>query len=261
MRRLLTFLALGAVLYMGYQWWSARQPDTAAQPAPAPTASAKPAVPAVVPQIPQAPTVQPPPRISPQVQMVNPGVLMEGTPHAALLNGIRQTLEQGNVAETEARLMTLPKEALSDPVSRKFIADLWNNLGVTYAGTSGMAAGVKAFKTAVSLDPEGPRAHVNLMHALWEIKDPGLNKELVEKTVALAPEEPLPHLALADILQEKGDLQGAVDQLDLAAEHSGENPRLQSFVRFVSAKMKQDMKSAQRGGKAAPRPPRTGDPG
>lgn len=257
MRRLFTLLALGATLYLGYQWWSARQPDTAAKPAPVPVAPAKPAPAARPLQNTQMPALEPPPRISVQVQMVDPGVLMEGAPHAALLNGIRQMLEQGNVAEAEARLVTLPKDAPADPVTRKFTADLWNNLGVTHAATEGMAAGVKAFKTAVSLDPEGARAHVNLTHALWELHEPGLSRELLEKTVELAPDEPLPHLLLADILFAKNDLKGAVAQLDLAAEHAGQNPKLQSFVRSTSARIKQNIDpQPRRGGQEASGGPR-----
>lgn len=262
MLRFLTFLALAAVLYMGYEWWNARQPDTTAQPAPAPAASAKPSPPVAQTRVPFPTMGEPPPKISAPVQMVNPGFLMEGTPHAALLNGIRQTLEQGNVAEAEARLMTLPKDAPDDPVARKFIADLWNNLGVTYAGTGGLAAGLKAFRTAVSLDPEGPRTHVNLLHALWELKEPGLNRDLIEKTVALAPEEPLPHLLLADIFQATGDLKRVVEQLDLAAQHAGQNPKLQAFVQDASARIKRDLKAAERrGGTDAPARPRAGNPG
>lgn len=242
MRRFLVFLALGVLLYLGYQWWGARQLDTAANPAPAPPASARPA-PATQQQpmqSPQPPTIEPPPRFQATVQMVNPGMLMEGTPQAALLNAVRQTLEQGNATEVEARLVTLPQSTLDDPAARKFIADLWNNVGVAHAVTRGMAAGLKAFQTAVSLDPSGARAHVNLTHALWELKEPGLNSDLLEKTVALAPEEPLPHLLLADILQAKNDLNGAVAQLDLAAQHSGQNLKLQSFVRAISAKIKRE---------------------
>ncbi|TAL08870.1 MAG: hypothetical protein EPO02_11870 [Nitrospirae bacterium] len=267
MRRFLTLLALGAVLYLGYQWWNARQPaDTAANPAPAsvaaPAVSAKSGPPAVVTPVPTPFNVQPPPPISAQVQMVNPGILAESTPHASLLNGIRRTLEQGNVEEAEARLVVVPKDTLDDPAARKFIADLWNNVGVTHAATRGMADGVKAFRTAVSLDPQGSRAHVNLLHALWELKEPGLDRNLIEKTVALAPEEPLPHLLLSDVLRDKGDLKGVVEQLDLAAQHAGQNPKLQAFVQALSARMKQDLKAAERPrGKTTAPLPRAGGPG
>ena len=242
MRRVFIFLALGVLLYLGYQWWSARQPDTAADPVPVPPASAGPAPASLQPpmQSSHPPAIEPPPRIQAQVQMVNPGMLMEGTPQAALLNGVRQTLEQGNATEAEARLVSLPQSTLDDPAARKFIADLWNNVGVAHAATRGMAGGIKAFQTAISLDPASNRAHVNLIHALWESKDPGLNQDLLEKTIALAPEEPLPHLLLADILQAGNDLKGAVAQLDLAALHAGHNPKLQSFVQFISAKIKRE---------------------
>ena len=259
MRRVFIFLALGVLLYLGYQWWSARQPDTAADPVPVPPVSAGPAPASLQPpmQSPRPPTIEPPPRIQAQVQMVNPGILMEGTPQAALLNGVRQTLEQGNVTEVEARLVSLPPSTLDDPAARKFIADLWNNVGVTRAATGGMAAGLKAFRTAVSLDPSGARAHVNLIHALWELKDPGLNRDLLEKTAALAPEEPLPHLLLADILRAKNDLKGAVAQLDLAAQYSGHNPKLQSFVRAISAKIKREAEfDPQKEGLAGKKPAR-----
>jgi len=250
MRRFVIFLALGVLLYLGYQWWDARQPETAADSTPAASANATPTpgAPGALPAIsrPQAPTVEPPSRIPARVQLVNPGTLMEGTPQAALLNGIKATLEQGNAAEAQNGLVTLPPSTLDDPAARKFIADLWNNVGVAQAATGGMAAGLKAFRTAVSLDPSGARAHVNLTHALWELRDPGLNRDLVEQTVALAPEELLPHLLLADYLQAKNDLKGAVEQLDLAAQLAGQNPKLQSFLRLTSSKIKREAESDPR---------------
>ena len=246
MRRVLTVLALGAALYVSYQWWDARQTDPAPLPVSAPAVPTKPATSPFSQQMPAPPTAQPPPRISAPVQMVTPGVLMEGTPHASLLNDLWRTLERGNVVEAEARLAVVPRAAMDDPVSRKFIADLWNNLGVTYAVTRGMADGVQAFKTAVSLAPDGARAHVNLVHALWELREPGLNRDLIEKTIALAPEEPLPHLLLADIFQAQGDLKKVVEQLDLAAQYAGQSPKLQAFVQSESAKVKQGLTAAER---------------
>ena len=241
MRRLLTFLALGAVLFLGYQWWSVRlvePPPVAVTAAPKPEKNPPPPVS-------PPPTELHPPELG-QMRLAAPDTLPTASTHAALLNEIRQVLEQGNAAEAQVRLLAVPNEALADPAAKKYTAVLWNNLGVLQASKGGGAAGITAFKTAVSLDPGGPRAHVNLTHAMWEIKDPGLNKEFLEKTISLAPHEPLPHLALADLLYDKDDLSGAVAHLDLATQHATQDSKLQSFLQIVSAKVKREATAEQK---------------
>ena len=242
MRQFLTVLLLGLLLFVGYQWWSRQR----VEPPPIPIAAgdAKPSsqpAPAAV-----APPSQPPPSDLGQIRMAATDQLPAGFAQAALLNEIRQALEQGNAAEAQARLLALPKEALTDPVVKKFTAVLWNNLGVLQAGKSGGAAGVAALKTAVSLDPADPRAHVNLTHAMWESKDPGLNKELLEKTIGLAPEEPLPHLALAEMLIKSNDLAGARAHLEQAKDRGAEAPNLRAYQAQLSAQVEQTQKAEQK---------------
>jgi hypothetical protein len=240
--RLLAYMLLGLVLFVGYHGWSKQQ---AAPPPPPTTAgaakpSSKPAPSAVAP-----PSQLPPPDLG-QIRMADPDPLPAGFAQAALLNKIRQVLEQGNTAAAQVRLLAIPKEALTDPAAKKYIAVLWNNLGVLQAGKGGGAAGIAAFKTAVSLDPGDPRAHINLTHAMWESKDPGLNKEFLEKTISLAPNEPLPHLALADMLYDKDDLAGAAAHLDLATQRATQDAGLQSYLQFVSAKVNREVKTEQK---------------
>ena len=106
MRRVLTVLALGAVLYIGYQWWNALQPDTAAQLAPA-------AVPRPSTTLSGSMPAPPPPQTSQEYFTV--AVRIPVSPHAAALNDINSLIEQGNDAEAEARLAALPADALADP--------------------------------------------------------------------------------------------------------------------------------------------------
>jgi tetratricopeptide (TPR) repeat protein len=171
---------------------------------------------------------------------------LSASAHAALLKTIYDLMNQGREAEAEARLAALHPEVLQDPQMRRYVAILWNNLGVMKWSARGAAAGIPAFKTAVSLDPSNKKARVNLVHAYWELKDPALTREFLEQTVAAAPEEPLPHLALADLLYDKDDLAGASLHLDLAAQRVAQDPDLRGFLEFVTAKVKRAEKAEQK---------------
>lgn len=259
MRYFLGWIAAVAVLFVGTQWWNSREPEadapTMASPtvmsAPAANTNSKPPLPGQS-KPPPPPNLAPPPRLKAQVRTVNPGVLSDLTPYAGQLNGIRQMLEQGDVSQAEARLTVIPQEATFDPVARQFIAGLWNNVGVAHANAHGMGAGIPAFKKAVALDGDSAAAHLNLVNAFWDQKDPAMDKGLLERTVALAPQEVMPHLALADVLYAKGDVGGSVAQLDEAAQHAGQHSQLQSFIKTLSARLKHDSGlEARRDGKTA----------
>jgi Flp pilus assembly protein TadD len=166
--------------------------------------------------------------------------------YAPELEAIRLLIEQGKEAVAEAKLVALPPEALGDPQIRKYTATLWNNLGVMQAKARGIPAGVPAYKTAVALDPAQPRAHLNLVIAYWSARDPALTRELLEKTIGMAPDDPFPHLALADLLYEKDDLAGAAAHLDIATQRAGQDPTLKSFLEFVTAKVKREQRVEQK---------------
>jgi hypothetical protein len=129
---------------------------------------------------------------------------------------------------------------------RHYVAVLWNNLGVLKAKTRGAAAAVSSFKTAVSLNEGDSTATVNLTHTLWELKDPSLTREFLENTIRLAPQDPLPHLALADLLYDRDDLVGAALHLEQASQHAGAHPELRSFLEYVTAKVKRTSQAEQK---------------
>lgn len=165
--------------------------------------------------------------------------------YVAKLEGIRDELEKGNAAETESRLSDLPSTLLAEPPVRRFVAVLWNNLGILQEKTGGTEVSVKAFKKAVSLDSTNPIAHLNLAHAYWELRDPGLTEEFLQKVIQLAPTEAFPHLAMADLLQGQDRLAEAARHLDRAADRARQDPDLRSYLQTVSAKIRRTEKNEQ----------------
>ena len=245
MKNLIGLLVLIIVLVAAHQVWIKK--EAAETPAQVGTQSGAPASSLPTAPIPTStpPPIQPIAREGGQVRMAEPGEL-PASAYAPMLEAIRLMIEQGNAAEAEAKLTAFPQEGLGDHRVRKYTATLWNNLGVNQATARGPAAGVSAFKTAVALDPTDPMAHANLAHALWETKDPALTREFLEKTIGLVPDDPLAHLALADMLYDKDDLAGAATHLEHATQRASQNPKLQSYLQFVTAKVKQEQKAEQK---------------
>lgn len=163
-----------------------------------------------------------------------------------LLEAIRDEIEKGNVKEAEIKLDNLPSSLISNAKTRPYIAVLWNNLGIEQEKSSGTASSVKAFKKAASLDTKSPAIQLNLAHAYWELRDPAMTYEFLEKLIALAPNEPFPHLALADLLQEENRLEEAAHHLDLAADRANKDPGVQSYLSTVTAKVRHTGKLEQR---------------
>lgn len=157
--------------------------------------------------------------------------------HSELLGAIHDELEKHNIAAAEAKLVELPASILSESATKRHVAILWNNLGILQENAGGTEISVKAFKQAVMLDPHNPVAHLNLAHAYWGLRDPGLTEEFLRKVLTLSPDEPFPHVALADLLQEKDRLTEAAKHLALAKDRLKRDPGLQSYVKVVTAKV------------------------
>lgn len=79
---------------------------------------------------------------------------------------------------------------------------------------------------------------MNLAHSYWEQRDPAMTTEFLERLIALAPNEPFPHLALADLLQERDRLSEAAHHLDQAIERSANDPGAQTYLHAVTAKVR-----------------------
>ncbi len=157
--------------------------------------------------------------------------------HSELLGAIHEELEKHNIALAEAKLQELPASILSESATKRHVAILWNNLGILQENNGGTEISVKAFKKAVALDPQNPVAHLNLAHAYWGLRDPALTEEFLRKVLTLSPDEPFPHVALADLLQEKDHLSEAGKHLAQAKDRLKKDPGLQSYVKAVTAKV------------------------
>ncbi len=247
MARLLAYSFLAILLFVGYQFWSRQQAALPPQPSPvaAPQAPASPASPNTQLSVTLSdPAAQPIVRQGGTPLMIPVKVAV--SPHAAALHEINALIQQGKDAEAEAKLQALPPDALNDPAMRTATSTLWNNLGVMRVKAGGAAAGVPSYKSALAINPYNAIAHHNLVHAYWELKDPALTPELLEESIRLNPDNPLPHLALAELLLNKDDLAGARTHLEQAKDHVAESPNLQAYLGQLIARVEQTQKAEQK---------------
>lgn len=188
------------------------------------------------------PPPPPPPAATPRVAETTPVRTIEhavipNSPHDRLLETIRDDIERRNLPLAEAQLTALPPTFLDNAQVKSFVAVLWNNLGLQQEQLHGTQVSVKAFKNAAALDDSNPVILMNLAHAYWEQRDPALNHALLEKLIRLAPEDPFPHLAMADILHEQGRSAEAAQHLAHAADRVRRDPALQSYLVSVTEKL------------------------
>ncbi|BCA56853.1 putative TPR repeat protein [Nitrospira sp. KM1] len=180
-----------------------------------------------------------------QTRTIDPSVVPE-TRHHDMLAEVRDELEKGNLQLVESKLANAPSKMASDPAVRPYLAILWNNLGIEQEKIGGTQISVHTFKKAASLDPKNSVILLNLAHAYWELRDPAMNLDFLEHLITLAPDEPFPHLAMADYLREHDRLREAARHLDHATDRSGKDPAVQSYLRTVSAKIKRTEDSEDR---------------
>jgi hypothetical protein len=236
--RLLTLLVL-ILLAGGFYYWAHR-------PVPWEAPANKPLLPLRT--VPTRPDLPVSPRVATSripAPQATPVATPPDTADESALKAIATLIKEGRQAEAEARLNMLPQDSLSNLRIRHYAAVLWNNLGVETAKTHGPARAVPLFRIAVSLNPGDPDATVNLTHILWETKDPSLTRDLLENAIRVAPADPLPHLALADMLYDRDDLAGAVMHLDHATERAAA-PELRAYLEFVTSKIRRAEKAEQK---------------
>jgi tetratricopeptide (TPR) repeat protein len=174
-----------------------------------------------------------------------PVTVLPSSSEEATLKLIAGLLQQDRIAEAQAQLNALSPTTLANLRYRQYAAVLWNNLGVAQANNGGSAAGLASFKTAVSLNPSDASATVNLTRTLWENKDRALTRDFLENAVRVASTDPLPHLALANLLYDSDDLAGATVHLDHAIQHSAAHPELREYLQVVTAKVRRAGKAEQ----------------
>ncbi|MEQ1794993.1 MAG: hypothetical protein ABL970_12465 [Nitrospira sp.] len=172
-----------------------------------------------------------------QVRGIDPTIVPE-TDSSRLLEAIRDDIEKKHLPVAERRLLDLTPSVLADSHAKPYVAILWNNLGLEQERLDGTKTSVNAFKKAAALDGANPIIQLNLAHAYWELRDPALNQDFLNSLIALAPNEPFPHLAMADLLYGQDQLSEAAQHLAQATERAGKDPRVQSYLATVTEKVK-----------------------
>ena len=221
---LLGFLVL---IYLTYHTWLKPKAEELARPPsrPTPARSLPPSEP---------PPVQPVAVDVPELQPDEP----EDTYHTQTLASVHDLIEREAATEALSLLEVAHQNALDERRLRPSVAILWNNLGVLQSKIDGPAASISAFENGLILEPESPALNLNLAQAYWQANDPELTREFLEKLVALLPNDPFPHLALADQLYSEDDLDGAARHLETASALAQSNPGLGPYLRMVTARIK-----------------------
>ena len=227
----LKLLALVLVLFIGYQGWLK---PTYLTPGPESQQSSEAPLPQPTPSFTLPETLEYASWDVPQTRLIDPGQAPTGA-----LGLIRDEVEKGNYREAERRLMALSYKRLEKAQAKQYIAALWNNLGVQQEKFGGSALSVKAFKKAVASDPTNALAYMNLTQAYWELRDPAMTSQFLDRVIRLNPTDPFPHLALAELLLEKGDKTSAMTHLDLAHLQTQYDPNLRSYRDTLVAKASQ----------------------
>ena len=172
-----------------------------------------------------------------QVRGIDPTVVPD-TDSSRILEAIRDEIEQKQLPVAERHLKELPPAVLADAKAKAYVALLWNNLGLEQERIGGTKVSIKSFKQAAELDHANAVIQLNLAHAYWELRDPSLNQEFLTGLMALAPDEPFPHLAMADLLYEQDRLSEAAKHLSQATERAGKDRRVQSYLATVTEKVR-----------------------
>lgn len=215
-------------LFLLYQTWL--KPTYFTPPPPPPITEAT--APALSKSMTMSPPDNPGPSDVPQIRLIDPG-----EPPSVQLSQIREDLDRGNYKKVETSLRKLSKQTLKAESAQHYAAALWNNLGVQQEKFGGISISVKAFKHAVTLNPKNSIALINLTQAYWGLRDPALTPDFLQTVIRYAPKEPFPHLALADILIERGNTPGAAEQLNTVETQAKGDPNLRSYYQQLTARL------------------------
>jgi hypothetical protein len=222
-------LALGLAVFIGYQVWLKPTYLAPTQPAEPPSqATPLPAPPIMAVSEPD----------TNQLWDVPSSRLVDlGSAPNQQLQAIREELDRGHYNEVERRLRTFSQKKLTAVAARRYVAAIWNNLGVQQEKFGGTALSVKAFAQSVAWDPTGPLAHLNLTQAYWELRHPAMTQPFLETVIRLAPNDPFPHLALADLLVSNGKSTQAAQHIKLARPRAERDPNHRSYLQRLTAKV------------------------
>lgn len=180
-----------------------------------------------------------------------------GSPPNQKLELIQEEIDRGHYNEAEQRLQSLSRKTIRDKAARRHIAGMWNNLGVQQEKFGGTALSVKSFQQSVAWDPSNPLAHSNLTQAYWELRDPAMTPQFLDTVIRLAPQDPFPHLALADLLLSEGQVALASTHLKQARARAEHDTNHRSYFRQLLAKAEAIEPTTTAKKEAAPQLPST----
>lgn len=152
------------------------------------------------------------------------------------LETLRHELDLGNIQQVEPALRTMSQRLRTKTNIRRYLAALWNNLGIQQEGFGGARLSVQAFQEAVKLDPKNPTALLNLTQAYWELRHPSLTTRFLETVIHAIPEDPFPHLALADLLLDQNHAASAIAHLEEAKRWTKNDPSMPEYLNKLMAK-------------------------
>jgi tetratricopeptide (TPR) repeat protein len=165
-------------------------------------------------------------------------VATQGSRDGSLLEAIRDDIERADLTAAEAKLTALPARLSSESDTKSSVAILWNNLALQRERLQGTAQSITAFQKAAGLDERNPVIQLNLAHAYWAQRDRALDRTFLTRLLRVAPEDPFPHLALADLLYEEDNLQEAAVHLEHATNRITNDSRLRSYLETVTGKVR-----------------------
>lgn len=232
---------LGAFVF--YHIWA--QPPTTPVPTPA-------SLPATnidaTPHFPPALVEPAPPLDIPRTRLIE-----FGEAPSAAHQQIRDDLDRGEYKLAESALRALSEKPHAPARDKTYVAALWNNLGVQQEKLGGIVVSVKAFKQAVALAPRNPTALLNLTQAYWGLRHRALTPQFLETVIQIAPDDPFPHLALAELLIDKGHKAEAVPHLKRAKTRIHRDPNLTALLEKLEAKTGQASPAPQQAKAVAPK--------
>ncbi|MFO0774035.1 MAG: hypothetical protein U0172_05150 [Nitrospiraceae bacterium] len=236
---ILASIGLGLVLFVLYHSWLKPQyfpPSHTAIP------TTLPLEPSTAPQAPPPPSQEPIIEADRTEQRPQQRMVPTGDPPATRYNNdlkaIHEQIERHELSRTKALLTALPPQALDDKTVRRYVASLWNNLGIQQEATSGTVAAIGSYQEAFKLDNTNNIAMLNLAHAYWEQRDPRLTQQFLNDLIGRLPKEPFPHLALADVLLETDRLDEASKHMEMATARAKQDPNVRSYLAAVSERLK-----------------------
>jgi hypothetical protein len=153
----------------------------------------------------------------------------------AHLQLIWDQLERGQLREVERALRAFPQKKLRNIRHRQFAAALWNNLGVQQEKYGGAELSVHAFRHADALDSKNVTIELNLAQAYWARRDPAMTQDFLMHVMRLAPADPFPRLALAELLIEKSDFEVASHHLEETVPTLKHHPELDAYAQRLLA--------------------------